>query len=76
MLRNSLAPVEAESEREPTREELIEAIRAANLRARAIRGTEADPLVQARRIADRIEARAELLREMHLRRRRWLWPFG
>jgi hypothetical protein len=66
------------AEREPTHAELIEAIRAANLRARAIEGTEADHLVHAMRAAKRLSARAEALRAERLRRerRRRLWPFG
>jgi len=68
----------AETVREPTREELIERIRASNRRARAIRGTEADPLVQVQRALDRWEALDEALAAERLRRarRRLLWPFG
>jgi hypothetical protein len=67
--------VQDTSDREPTRAELIEKIRAANMRARAIEGTEADPLVQLERSLD---ARAKALEAERLRRarRRLLWPFG
>jgi hypothetical protein len=67
-----------QTEREPTRQELIEAIRASNRHARAIRGTDADPLVRVQRALDRMEARTEVLEAERLRRarRRLLWPFG
>lgn len=71
------------TDRQPTRKELIEAIRAANLRSKAIQGTEADPLVQARQAAERVIARSDaLLAEIErYERSRWRsflgrWPFG
>jgi hypothetical protein len=68
---------DAAFEREPTYEELIEAIRASNLRARAIEGTDADPLVQVERMIERRAEEDERRYAAYVRSQRWrrLSPF-
>lgn len=60
-------------EREPTRQELIDRMWAAHLRAQAIEGTDDDPLVQVERMLEEDERRWEA----YVRSQRWrrLSPF-